>query len=378
MANPPGDGYEGAALTPASGSASLGSGAQPIKVSQHVGSLAPLTAYRYRPVATAGRDDGRSGTRAPDPGLPTSGSARWPGLGARLPRPTKPAVGWGRRNRSSAAASSSGGRRRLLHPLISFVFRRCCGRSAASQYLSSRGGSGWVSANVLRPRNPVATAAPPTARPSASSPRPLAGGDLNAGRCAVADTCPPSYSLWEGGSFAAVPTLPGLRFEGATEDLSHFVFSADSGLYEWSGGWLETLSATPGARLAAPVGAISTDGQRVPLHRRRRPALPRPGRRHRPRCQKLVAAPLSRPPPPTAGSPLHRGLDPLPLRLRRQCLSAARQRGDRRPRHLGRRRRRLLQDPRSRALAGRHDDHGPRRADGHSQPTTRRRLQSPG
>ena len=88
---------------------------------------------------------------------------------------------------------------------------------------------------------------------------------LNAGRCAVAGTCPPSYSLWEGGSFAAVPTLPGLRFEGATEDLSHFVFSADSGLYEWSGGSLETLSATPGARLAAPVGAISTDGQRVYL-----------------------------------------------------------------------------------------------------------------
>jgi len=268
VANPSGDGYEGAALAPASGSASLGSDTQPIKVSQHVGSLAPLTAYRYRPVATSSAGT----TVGPEHVFRTEASTNvsipldnraWElvspvgkaGGGVGTPESIfgggvfQAAVGGG----SFTFSSSSS-------------FGDAAGAPPASQYLSSRGAGGWVSANVSAPSESGGYGDSPDGAPfrlfSAGLSRAVM---LNASRCAVVGTCPPSYSLWQGGGFSSLPTLPGLRFEGATEDFSHLVFAAASGLYEWSGGSLEVLSATPGARLAAPLGAISTDGQRVYL-----------------------------------------------------------------------------------------------------------------
>jgi hypothetical protein len=54
-----------------------------------------------------------------------------------------------------------------------------------------------------------------------------------------------------------------LAFEGATPDLAHVVFRANTGLCEWSDGTIAQISASAGARLAASSGAISANGSRA-------------------------------------------------------------------------------------------------------------------
>jgi hypothetical protein len=142
-------------------------------------------------------------------------------------------------------------------------FGEAAGAPPASQYLSSRGEGGWVTRNLSAPSESGAYGDHPDGVPfRVFSPDLGRALMLNGARCAVEGTCSPSYSLWEGG-FAALPSLPGLRLEGATADLRHAVFGVEAGLYEWSGGGLEVVSAEPGAALAAPIGAISPDGSRV-------------------------------------------------------------------------------------------------------------------
>jgi hypothetical protein len=265
-ANPSGDGFEGASLVPTSGAAPIGSGSQPLKVSQHLGSLAPLTAYRYRPVATSSAGTTVGPEHVFRTQAPTNVSVPLDNRAWELVSPVGKAGGGVGTPESifgggDFQAGVAGGSFTFSSPSS---FGDAAGAPPASQYLSNRGGSGWVSTNVSAPSESGGYGDSPDGAPfrlfSAGLTRAVM---LNASRCAVAGTCSPSYSLWQGGSFGAIPTVPGLRFEGATEDLAHLVFAADSGLYEWSGGSLETVSATPGAQLATPVGAISSDGQRV-------------------------------------------------------------------------------------------------------------------
>lgn len=265
-AEPLGDGFEGASLAPTSGAAPIGSGSQLLKVGQHVGSLAPLTSYRFRPVATSSAGTTVGPEHVFRTEAPTNVSVPLDNRAWELVSPADKAGGGVGTPESIFGggvfqAAGGGGSFTFSSPSS---FGEAAGAPPASQYLSSRGGSGWVSTNVSAASESGGYGDSPDGAPfrlfSAGLSRAVM---LNSSRCAVAGTCPPSYSLWQGGNFALLPTLPGLRFEGASEDLAHLVFSADSGLYEWSGGSLEVLSATPGARLAAPVGAISTDGQRV-------------------------------------------------------------------------------------------------------------------
>ncbi|HET7590848.1 MAG TPA: hypothetical protein VFK14_11790 [Solirubrobacterales bacterium] len=265
-ANPSGDGFEGAARVPSSGAAPVGSGTQPLAVSQHIASLTPLTAYRYRPVArsSAGTTIGPEHvlrTQAPtNVSVPLDGRA-WEmvspvdktGGGVGTPE----AVFGG----GDFQAGAAGGSFTFSSPSS---FGEAAGAPPASQYLSGRGGSGWTTANIS-----AASEAGGYDEPLDGAPFRVFSADLsraamlNSSRCAVAGTCPPGYSLWQGGGFIALPSSPGLHLEGASPDLGHLLFSAEGGLYEWSGGGLETVSATPGARLAAPSGAISADGRRV-------------------------------------------------------------------------------------------------------------------
>lgn len=264
--NPLGDGFEGAALAPASGAALLGSGTQPIAVVQHVASLAPLTAYRYRPVATSSGGTTIGPEHVLRTEAPTNVSVPLDGRAWELVSPvdktgggvgTPEAVFGG----GDFQAGAGGGWFTFSSPSS---FGEAAGAPPASQYLSSRGGSGWSSANVSGPTESGGYGDHPDGSPFRVFSEDLSRAVmLNASRCAVAGTCPPSYSLWQGGGFASLPSAPGLRFEGASADLGHLVFSGSGGLYEWSGGALETVSATPGARLAAPIGAISANGQRV-------------------------------------------------------------------------------------------------------------------
>jgi hypothetical protein len=265
-AHPAGDGFEGAARAPASGSAPVGSGNQPLAVAQHIASLSPLTAYRYRPVATS-----LGGTTiGPERVLRTEASTNVSApLDGRAWEMVSPAdkTGGGVGTPASVfgggdfQAGTAGGSFTFSSPSS---FGEAAGAPPASQYLSNRDDSGWVSANISAATESGGYGDRPAGAPfrvfSESLSRAVM---LNASRCAVAGTCPPSYSLWQAGTFTALPTATGLRFEAASPDLGHLVFSAASGLYEWSGGALETVSAMPGARLATPVGAVSANGQRV-------------------------------------------------------------------------------------------------------------------
>jgi hypothetical protein len=139
------------------------------------------------------------------------------------------------------------------------------GAPEGSQYVSRRGVSGWATENVTAPLSAGAYGEEPDGVPYQ-----LFSGNLSLGLLSA----PGGYELRESsGALTAVepPQSLDLRFAGASPDLEHLVFTTcapGSGcdleaadLYEHSStGW--RLLTSPG-RLAAPTGAISSDGSRV-------------------------------------------------------------------------------------------------------------------
>ncbi|HXF31619.1 MAG TPA: hypothetical protein VN522_08855 [Solirubrobacterales bacterium] len=185
---------------------------------------------------------------------------------------------------------------------------------AGSQYLSSRTGQGWATANLTVP---LFSGSYFSTEP-AGVPYQLFSPDLNRSlllnghRCrSVEGVCPVAnpplpgtaapvgfqnyYLRQEGVGFRALLTAEDLAyteiepadfelsFAGATPSLEHVLLSscaalapgageAPSGagcdptkpnLYEWSGGALGLVNVGPGATLAAQSGAISADGGRI-------------------------------------------------------------------------------------------------------------------
>jgi hypothetical protein len=265
-AAPPREGFFGAAKQPPGGAAPLGSGEAPVTVAQHVAGLSPLTAYRYRAVATnlGGTTHGPERvltTQAPTNEFKLLDGRAWEmvspvdkdGGGVGLPEAVFGGGDFQAASGGSAVAYSS-----------AFSFAGGAGAPGASQYVSGRGENGWSTQNVTGPTLSGAYGGEPDGVPYRVFAEDLSRGlMLNGLRCAPEEACPRSYSLREGGAFAPVPGSSGLSFAGASPDLRHAVLGGEGGLYEWSGGSLQTVSATPGAALAAPLGAVSGSGQRV-------------------------------------------------------------------------------------------------------------------
>lgn len=264
------DGFAGARPVPSATGLGIGSGNSPVSVSFTLAAptneLEPSTAYRYRVVAVNG-----AGSTVSDPRLlRTEGAGPPPGLpdgrAWELVSPVDKAGGaiagpgqlFGGGEIQAAAAGSSltyGSATAFADPLAA---------PPVSQYLSIRGAGGWSTQNLSPPLESDGYGEDPDGAPFRLFSTDLARGVmLNGSRCALEGTCPPSYSLWSAGTLQGLPTAPGLRFEGAAPDLHHIVFAADPGLYIWSAGALEQISALSGAELAAPIGAISGDGSRV-------------------------------------------------------------------------------------------------------------------
>jgi hypothetical protein len=195
------------------------------------------------------------------------------------------------------------------------------GAPPASQYLSTRSPAGWSTTNLSAPLASAAYGDRPDGAPYR-----LFSGDLSAALLAGGLPCraslpgcpfpnpvlsgsgaPPGYMAYylraPDGDFVSLlsaadvahsavePERLRVEFLDATPDLSHVVLSScaaltadalevpdgaggcDPGqgnLYEWSGGDLRALNllpgetkTTPGARLAAPLGALSRDGRRL-------------------------------------------------------------------------------------------------------------------
>jgi hypothetical protein len=161
------------------------------------------------------------------------------------------------------------------------------GAGPVSQYLAARGASGWATENLAPPQLSGTYAKGAYLAFSADLSRGLltSGWRCRDGSSECAGENPPlgtgapvgyrNLYLHEANTYTPLITttnfgdLPPdpkdftLTPQGASADLRHVAFATATGLYEWSDGAIELLSADPTAALAAPAGAISTDGERA-------------------------------------------------------------------------------------------------------------------
>ncbi len=323
-ADPPRDPFQGAALAPSTGTGGVGAGGTPVSVFEELKGLAPETAYRYRVVAQNG--DGTAlgtprpfGTQAPtnvfalldhrgwemvSPIAKNGGSVQGPGT-----------VAGGGTFQAAATGDS------VTYSSLDSFSAEAKGALGASQYVSRLSGSSWSTEDVTAPLLGGSYGDSPDGVPyqlfsPGLSQALLSNGERcrgdAGGECPVANPPLPGsgapagyrnyYRRRADGSFESLltqsdllnTTLSSSQFEmrlaGSTADLSHVVVSscaalsanaaetaapggcepAAQNLYEWSGGALTALNllpgeatTAPGATLAAPSGAISTNGNRV-------------------------------------------------------------------------------------------------------------------
>ena len=264
------EGFDGARPVPSSTGLGIGAGSSPVAVSFTLTApsnpLVPATAYRYRVVAVSAGGTTlsvahtlRTRDTGPPPGLPDGRS--WE-MVSPIDKGGGAIAGPGQLFGGGEIQAAAGGGALTYGSATAFADPGAA--PPVSQYLSVRGAGGWSTQNISAPLESGGYGDAPDGAPFRLFSADLGWGvTLNGSRCALEGTCAPSYSLWSAGSLQTLPTAPGLRFEGAGPDLRHFVFGAEDGLYGWSGGALETISATGGAILAAPSGAVSDDGSHV-------------------------------------------------------------------------------------------------------------------
>lgn len=261
--------FSGALKAPPGGSASAGSGSAAVLVTQHLSSLKAATLYRFRAIATNAGGTTTGPERPFGTQEPTNAFALLDNRGWEMVSPVDknggeiqaPEAIFG----GGAFQASSDGQSLTYSSADSFAGG--AGAPPGSQYLATRTGAGWATANITAPLEAGGYGDQPDGVPYRLFSTDLARALLqDPRRCAEGNPCPRSYSL-RGGSGAELASTPeqlGLVFEGASEDLHHFVFASPTGLFGWSGaGGLSQLTATATAALAAPSGAISADGSRT-------------------------------------------------------------------------------------------------------------------
>jgi hypothetical protein len=312
--------FTGAARVPAS-DVGIGGGTAAATVTRQASSLSPETTYRYRVVAKSSvTSTGPAKAFVTQSG--GGGSALPDGRGWEMVSPVDKNGG----AVAAPGAVADGGVLQASADGQSFTYGSTAsfaggqGAPPASQYLASRVPSAWATQNITTPIFSGTYDAGDSGVPYQLFSPDLARGALlngdhcrgEGGNCAVAN--PPlagtdgpagyqNYYLREGGAFTALlgaanggfltldPADFDLRLVGAAPDLRHGVLSScaalsagaaevplgegcdpeKQNLYEYSPGaglsLVNLLPAqgvgTPGAKLAAPSGAISSDGARV-------------------------------------------------------------------------------------------------------------------
>jgi hypothetical protein len=263
------EGFTGASRAPAGAEAGAGVGSSLVPVAQTVANLVPSTRYRYRVVA---RNAGGTTESVANSFVAQALAGASPLLDDRAWEMVSPVE----KNGAQVGApegifgggdlqAAAGGGAFTFSSLGSFG-EDVPAAPPASQYLSTRTGSGWVTRNISGPAPSGGYGDEPDGVPYRLFSADLTRGlMLDGRRCQVGESCPRPYSLMngEGDALAGTGALPGLELAAATPDLAHEVFSADAGLYEWSGQALVALGTGPDATPAAPTGAISADGGRV-------------------------------------------------------------------------------------------------------------------
>jgi hypothetical protein len=320
---PPREGFFGATKAPTSGSALVGSSTTPLDVVQHPNGLVPSTTYRYRPVAGNSANPSVVGPEhALTTQAPTNVSGLPDGRGWELVSP--PDKGGGAIAAPGALfgggefqAAAGGG---AVTYGSATAFGLAAGSPPSSQYVSRRSAGGWSTENVTAPLDSAAYGDEPDGAPYRLFSEDLARSLLFGGLACRGDLpgCPApnpvlpgtgapagymAYYLRSGGAFTSLlsaaevvrsavsPEAFEVSFAATSSDLSHVVLSScakltadatevpagpgecvagEQNLYEWSGGGLSLVNllpgettGTPGAQIAAALGAISSDGSRV-------------------------------------------------------------------------------------------------------------------
>jgi hypothetical protein len=267
-------GFAGATKRPAAGEA-VGAGTAVVSRVQALSGLVPATVYRYRVVA--GNSAGTTSTGAylfatPEVGAPFSlPEGRGWEMVSPIDKNGGEIQGFGGNFGGDVLQAAAAGGSVTYSSRSSFAGPQ--GAAPASQYLSSRGSSGWTTQNITPASESGAYGDHPNGVPFQLFSSNLASAVMLDGRRCETEPCPRSYSQRDNGTGAFTPLLgpqPDLFFSGATEDLAHLVFSASGNLYERSGSDLRPINilpgdtvATPGAALAAQSRAVSADGSRV-------------------------------------------------------------------------------------------------------------------
>ncbi len=319
-------GFAGAAKAPPSGSALLGSATTPLSVVQHAGGLSPTTTYRYRIVATNSASP-PGGTIGPEHALTTQENGLvfhlpdnrgWEMVSPADKNGGAIAAPGALFGGGDLQASASGG---AVTYGSSTSFGEAAGSPPVSQYVSRRGASGWTTENVSAPLDSAAYGDEPDGAPYRLFSPDLSGGLLFGGLPCRGELpgcpaptpvlpgsgAPPGYMAYyrrdSGGGYTSLLTAADLAhtavsaeafsvsLAAASPDLAHVVLSScakltadateaptgpgecvagEQNLYEWSGGGIALvnllpgdLTGTPGALIAAPLGAVSADGSRV-------------------------------------------------------------------------------------------------------------------
>src|SRR6478752_2332106 len=256
-----GDTFAGASLAPPSGAAAVGSGNTPAAVAQHVGSLAPATAYRYRVRATSGAGTEYGPERVLATTEPTNLYPPIDGRGWELVSPVD-------KDGGAVGAPESifgGGDFQAATDGETFTFSstssfgEAAGAPSVSQYVSSRGGSGWSTANVSAPLESGGYGDHPDGAPFRVFSEDLGRALLlDPRRCEACEECPRSYSLRETATGALTP-LPaeaaGMRVVGVSPDLGRILFENEGGeVFAWSGGGLVPSPAPPAPSTERVIG----------------------------------------------------------------------------------------------------------------------------
>jgi hypothetical protein len=289
------DGFAGAAKAPAGADPAIGSGSAAVTVAQSAGSLAPDTAYRYRVQASnvAGTETGPARVFFTEAfaGASTLLDGRAWEMVSPVDKNGGQVQGPGE-SFGGGVFQAAGSGEAFTYSSTSSFGEGVQGAPPASQYTATRGGSGWVTANVTAPTASGAYGTEPDGVPYQLFSPDLARALLFDGHPCGSLSCPLRYSLREsaGGGLTPSPEAPDLRFAGAGADLSQVILStcakltsdatemppaggcepAQTNLYRWFAGGLALVNlppaasqGTPGASLAARAGAVSADGGRV-------------------------------------------------------------------------------------------------------------------
>ncbi len=323
-AAPPRDGFFGAAQAPPGKEAGIGSGTVPLAEVQSASSLAPATAYHYRVVAT---NSGGPPVIGPEHVFTTQETSlvfRLPdNRGWELVSPVDknggaiaaPEAIFGGGDIQAAAVDPGENAPAVTYGSTT-SFGEAAGAPPASQYSSRRTAAGWLTGNVSAPLESAAYGDDPDGAPyrlfsSDLSHALLFGGLACRGglpgcpepnQPLPGSGAPPGYMAFymrdnSSGAFASLlsaadvapssvsPQAFEVSLAAASPDLAHVVLSScaaltadaseiaagpqacdpeEQNLYEWSAGGLTAVNgAVPGAGIAAPSGAVSSDGSRV-------------------------------------------------------------------------------------------------------------------